>query len=200
MALSRLVYKEPIDPRMAKALSHPVRVRALAILQDREASPSEISREIGVPIVNVSHHIKVLRELGIIEQVATRHVRGAVEHRYKIVRQHIMTVDDVEASPRDGVRAFVAYVTNRAVSDLQESIESDHFAERPEVHATWTPLELDEQGWRNLHALLDETLERALAEEEAAQARLGNGQSGGPRVRSRLATFHYEAAVRPADE
>lgn len=147
--------RELLDTRAAKALSHPVRMRILRVLQEREASPSDIARALDLPIVNVSHHVKVLRELAIIEQIAVRHVRGAVEHRYRLAAH---------------------------------------------THLTWTPVQLDEQGWRNVRDRLMETLEAAIAEEAAALARLAEGRTGGPPVRAGLTMLLYETAGPPAGD
>lgn len=49
------------------------------------ASPVQISGEIGEPLGNVSYHVKILVQAGVIELAATRPVRGALEHVYKLV-------------------------------------------------------------------------------------------------------------------
>ena len=38
------------DPRYVKALSHPLRVRILAMLQERTASPSQLSEWLGATL------------------------------------------------------------------------------------------------------------------------------------------------------
>jgi DNA-binding transcriptional ArsR family regulator len=57
------------DPRLAKALAHPLRLEILRHLGDRTASPSEIAAEIGAPLTNVSYHVRKLRALGLIKLV-----------------------------------------------------------------------------------------------------------------------------------
>jgi DNA-binding transcriptional ArsR family regulator len=71
------------DPRLAKGLSHPVRVQILRILQDRIASPNDLAVEIGAPLGNVSYHVRFLARLGLIELTGTRPRRGAIEHFYR---------------------------------------------------------------------------------------------------------------------
>jgi DNA-binding transcriptional ArsR family regulator len=58
-------------------------VRALAILTEREASPSELAEELGEPLGNVSYHVRLLHELGLIDLVGTTPRRGAIEHHYR---------------------------------------------------------------------------------------------------------------------
>lgn len=72
-----------LDPRLIKALGHPVRVRALEVLNTRVASPSELAKELGEPLGNVAYHVKILEENDAIELVRTAPVRGALEHFYR---------------------------------------------------------------------------------------------------------------------
>lgn len=78
---------EPEAAVLLKAISHPVRARALAVLTQRVASPSELAAEQGVVVGDVAYHVRVLRKLGMIELVETRQVRGATQHFYRGTRQ-----------------------------------------------------------------------------------------------------------------
>ena len=64
-----------------------MRVRALAVLNQRVASPSELAAEQEAPVGDVAYHVRVLRELGMIQLVSTRQVRGATQHFYRSVAQ-----------------------------------------------------------------------------------------------------------------
>jgi len=66
-------------------VSHPVRARALAVLNQRVASPSELAAEQDAIVSDVAYHVRVLRELGMIKLVSTRQVRGATQHFYRSV-------------------------------------------------------------------------------------------------------------------
>src|SRR5690242_20802636 len=57
------------DPRVIKALTHPLRVQILRALEERTASPSELADEIGAPLGNVSYHVRQLHSLGLIKLV-----------------------------------------------------------------------------------------------------------------------------------
>ena len=48
------------DPRLVKALAHPLRVSILSALEHRIASPSELADELDVPLPNLSYHIRML--------------------------------------------------------------------------------------------------------------------------------------------
>ena len=73
------------DPRLEKALSHPLRARILADLERQTSSPRELSDELGEPLGNVSYHVRRLAGLGLVKLVKTTPRRGAVEHHYRAV-------------------------------------------------------------------------------------------------------------------
>src|SRR3954462_5029406 len=71
------------DPRYIKALSHPLRVRILAILEERTASPVQLAQLLDASLGVVSYHVRTLERFGLIKLVRTNPVRGAVEHHYR---------------------------------------------------------------------------------------------------------------------
>src|SRR4051795_9957618 len=73
------------DPRVIKALTHPLRVQILRTLEERTASPSEIADEIEAPLGNVSYHVRQLHTLGLIRLVRRTPRRGAIEHHYTAI-------------------------------------------------------------------------------------------------------------------
>ena len=74
-----------IDQRLAKALSSPLRARALALIGEGVASPKAIADELGLDVRGVAYHVRVLRKLGCIELAETQQRRGAIEHIYRVV-------------------------------------------------------------------------------------------------------------------
>ena len=53
------------DPQVAKALTHPLRVSILGILEERTASPREIADELDAPLGVVSYHVRQLARSGL---------------------------------------------------------------------------------------------------------------------------------------
>jgi DNA-binding transcriptional ArsR family regulator len=71
--------------KIAKALSHPLRIELLRTLRGRaQLSPVEYARESSEPLGNISYHVTVLREAGVIAVADTIARRGAMEHRYAL--------------------------------------------------------------------------------------------------------------------
>ncbi len=59
---------EDIDlaARSLKAMSHPIRLKILCTLSDGEASVQEIVTNVGTSQSNISQHLAILREKGIL--------------------------------------------------------------------------------------------------------------------------------------
>jgi DNA-binding transcriptional ArsR family regulator len=72
---------------LARATAHPLRVSILEILGidgGRVLSPSDLSRELQIPLSNTNYHVTELAKSGLIELVRERQVRGATEHFYRL--------------------------------------------------------------------------------------------------------------------
>lgn len=53
--------------QLLKAMSHPIRLKILCLLQDRELTVGEIREQVKTTNANVSQHLGVLRNQGIID-------------------------------------------------------------------------------------------------------------------------------------
>ncbi len=157
---------------LVKALSHPVRVKALTILSERIASPKEISEQIDVPLSNVSYHVRILEGLGLIEVLEEESVRGAVAHFYKAVERPLIDNPDWENLAPKVRSAFSGYVVETLMSDAARSLAAGVFDLREDRHLTRTPLLLDEEGWQKVADLQIKALNEILKEQVAAEARL----------------------------
>jgi DNA-binding transcriptional ArsR family regulator len=73
-----------MDHEMIRALSHPIRLEILETLQDRVASPFEISAEIGESQGVVSYHAGTLVQCGYLELVHSKARRGGIENFFAI--------------------------------------------------------------------------------------------------------------------
>lgn len=53
--------------KMLKTMAHPIRLKILCLLQDREMTVGEIHRQVQTTNANVSQHLNILRNQGIID-------------------------------------------------------------------------------------------------------------------------------------
>src|SRR5262245_6718317 len=93
------------DPAQVRAISHPLRTTVLSLLHERAATVSELAVAVERPKSTVAHHVKVLREAGLVHVVRTRRVRAIDERFYgRTARMFYVAVErsaDGEEMPRD---------------------------------------------------------------------------------------------------
>lgn len=170
-----------MDTRIAKALTHPLRVKLLAILDGSEASPNQLAKELGASLGTVSYHVRTLHEMGLLRLVREERQRGAVEHYYTAVEWSVPK-DTWGALPDPMKRAVGSSVIAQIGNEVNAAAASGGFDEPRSAHLSRSTLTLDEAGARQLaeevHALMD----RASTIEAESRERLeasGDGNSGG---------------------
>lgn len=157
---------------LVKALNHPVRVKALTILTEKIASPKEIAAQIDAPLSNVSYHVRVLDELGLVEIVEEESVRGSVAHFYTAVERPLIDNPDWEKLSPKVRSAFSGYVIETLMSDAAASLAAGVFDRREDRHLSRTSLVLDERAWRRVSEIQAKALGQILKEQAAAAERL----------------------------
>jgi DNA-binding transcriptional ArsR family regulator len=176
------------DGVLLKALAHPVRARALTVLNQRVASPSELAAEQEEAVGYVAYHVRVLHELGMIELVNTRQVRGATEHFYRSTAQPYL--DDefwgkLSIDSRTGISVANIGVLNNAI---REAFEAGTFDSRTNRHLSNVSLDLDERGWEEATHLLRTCLEGLLQIGAESEAR-----DGEPTLRATFGLMSFES-------
>lgn len=164
---------------LVKALNHPVRVKALTILTERIASPKEIADIIEAPLSNVSYHVRVLDELGLVEIMEEENVRGSVAHFYKAVKRPLIDNPDWEKLDPKVRSAFSGYVIETLMSDAAKSLAAGVFDRREDRHLSRTALLVDEKAWHRISEIQAKALDQILKEQAAAAVRLGKSDGTG---------------------
>ena len=182
------------DPRLVKALAHPLRVQILGQLQDRVASPSDLARDLEAPLGNVSYHVRILAKLELIKLVKKQPRRGAIEHMYKAVGRVRVSDRAWAQVPSIVKEAMVGSSLEQAVQYVEQAVLGDGF-ERPESHMSRQPMLLDELGWEELSRAVKDLGERAdeIGRESDARLRADGGRSNGIDVG--LVMMFFEAAA-----
>lgn len=167
------------DPRLIKALGHPVREHILAVLNERIASAREIGEEIGADVSSFYHHVEELEKLDCIERVATKRRRGANEHFFQAKRTVFFSDEAWQALPGSLKVDSMVNTFQYVLDDVVTSIEAETFVARSETHVSWTPGRFDAQGWEEATDLLRDALIGVVAIQEAAAKRLSRSQGDG---------------------
>jgi DNA-binding transcriptional ArsR family regulator len=184
------------DPRLVKALAHPLRVQILGVLEERVASPSDLSEQLGAPLGNVSYHVRTLADLGLLKLVRRRTRRGAVEHYYQARGR--ATVSDRAWSQVPSVvrRSMVGVALEQAVEDAASAAAAGGF-DGEDSSLTRHSLTLDEAGVREACDALAKLHEQLAAIQERSAER-GGGEDGGRHLG--LITMLFDASSRDASQ
>ncbi|HSS41551.1 MAG TPA: helix-turn-helix domain-containing protein [Solirubrobacterales bacterium] len=125
-----------------RVFQHPLRMQILAACHQREVTPREFAEERRLHVSNVGYHFRALHKAGYLEVARKEQARGSQRHFYRAKQRE---AGDEEGAP---------------------------MAVRPEGHLTWTPVELDEQGWKDLMEELGRAHQRSNEIEAEARERL----------------------------
>jgi DNA-binding transcriptional ArsR family regulator len=185
----------PIDQRIMKALSHPLRVRMLTLLNQKVSSPSELAEELDEPLGNVSYHMRFLADLKMVKLVRTEPRRGAVEHYYEALEPPLISDDDWAQLPAALRRSLSDSTLGNIANDLRGAAAEGGF-DRPNIHITRTALTLDEQGWEELSGALADVLERARRIQEDSNKRRKRADAAP--IPTALVLMQFEGGRAPA--
>lgn len=183
----------------AAVLAHPVRVRVLELLNERDMSPIEFCREGFAPesmdVSHVAYHFRELAEYGCLKVIEENKRRGSIEHVYRGIGRAYFS--DADWTSLDGEER--ARITKTVIQGLFARIEgavmTETFDARDDRHLSWIAMKLDDQGWREMAT----TLAAAFGEVEQirsdAEKRLADG--GGPVIPSTCAILGFESPSAP---
>jgi DNA-binding transcriptional ArsR family regulator len=179
------------DPRYVKAMSHPLRVRILAMLDERKASPNQLAGWLEASLGTVAYHVRTLLQLGLIELVDETRVRGAVEHHYRSVARPSVSADAwAQASPIAKQAAVGSSL--EVIGEYARLSAAAGGFDRSEAQLRRTLLKLDARGFSQLSKAIEKLLERAEKIEGDAAKRLGSDPQDV--VEAGLALMLFEAA------
>jgi DNA-binding transcriptional ArsR family regulator len=152
-----------IDPRILKAQSHPIRAQILNILSEGPNSPSRMHRRMEAGSLQVvCHHIKILREVGLIELVRIELRGNRKEHIYRATKRQFFTLEEwlaVDPKFRDPV---IGTILRQISDDTGRAAAEGRFSEFPDSHLSRSPIELDALGWAEVVEVLEVALKGIL--------------------------------------
>jgi DNA-binding transcriptional ArsR family regulator len=159
------------DPRFVKALGHPMRVRILALLQERTASPRELAQWLDATLGTVAYHVRALHDRGLLEPVRTTQVRGAIAHHYR-ARERPRVSDEAWAAASPLVKQAAVGATLQTTDDYARASAAVGGFDRDETLLTRTSLRLDANGWKQAAKACEQLLTSLARIEEGSDKRL----------------------------
>lgn len=185
-----------LSKRLAKAIGHDVRIDVLRILNERVASPKELAKAMDEGLSHISFHIKVLREYGCIELAKAEPRRGALEHYYRAVTPPFISDEAASKLSKAAREEISTIMLQTVIGESVSALQSGTFDSRTDRHLSWVPMMLDEEGWREIVALQEETLEKTEEIKAKNAERLsGSGEAGMSAI---AAMMGFERSKTPA--
>jgi DNA-binding transcriptional ArsR family regulator len=143
-------------------MAHPVRGRLLIAVTEKGepgASISQLAERTGESKRKVRYHLEAMLESGLVA-IASEQRRGGVVERFFRAEQHPwLTEDAFHALGEDARRQIAVELLKVVFSDVTAAVRAKSLGERP-VSLVRLPMEVDEQGWRELLAVHQEMLIR----------------------------------------
>jgi DNA-binding transcriptional ArsR family regulator len=165
--------KQLTDEALIAAMDHPTRVHIMSVLAKRVASPTEIAKELGRDLNYLSYHVRRLKELGLIELVRIERTPGGrVTGRfYRATTRTWIDSERWQRMPEETHSGITGTLLDTCNADLRAAITAGTIHGDDNVIAR-IPLTVDRPGYEEVVELLDETIQRVLAIQDRAAARM----------------------------
>ncbi|HET8672478.1 MAG TPA: winged helix-turn-helix domain-containing protein [Thermoleophilaceae bacterium] len=166
------------DTETVKALSHPLRVQILRLLEEKDMSPVEISSALGLPVNRVSYHMRQLARFDLIKLVKTTPRRGAVEHHYRLQARPRISDKAWGNVPEIVKQAMTGAAVEQILSHVHSNAATGGF-DRTDAHLSRSDVVLDERGWKEASQELERLLARLDKIHSASAERLKKADHDG---------------------
>jgi DNA-binding transcriptional ArsR family regulator len=184
--------QEPVtnitDPRWLRAISHPIRIRLLAMLDEEAASPVILASKLNQPLGTIAYHVRTLYDLGLLKLVSTRQRRGATEHYYKTTGHPASSEEAWAGLDAISKQRLLTALIAKATDYATRSAAAGGF-DAKEAHISTDALKLDREGLEQLAQESKKWLARAQEIERQSAARLGADQAAALSVGLTLMLF-----------
>jgi DNA-binding transcriptional ArsR family regulator len=189
--------EELIDSRLAKAISHPLRVRIMVELDRGPMSPAEFAAQFGGNLENVAYHFRTLLKCDCVRICGERPRRGAIEHFYESTRRALFSEAEFSALPASVKSGMSASTLSTFMDRAAEALMTNKLDSHETRHLTWQPLTLDEQGFETVMARMEEMFRWLPIEQMAAKERMK--LSGEAPLNATVALFGFESPMPERD-
>lgn len=166
----------PYTLRVAKLMADELRMKIVMELNMREMSPKGFHDEFGGgSISRVSRAFDLLAEFGWLRQTRTEtggKRRGAVEHFYRATQPAVFYDEAWSPLPKSMKEMISGGIFEELVERIKEAMEAGTIDAREDRHFSWMPLRLDQQGWEDVIAKVDDLFHWLFEEQEEANLRM----------------------------
>lgn len=193
------------DKDRFEALHHPWRIRILDVLAERDMSVAQFvdegliaelaSMDRHLAISKLAYHFRVLRNAGVLEVVEQHPRRGSTELVCRASARVLITDEQWGTLQPEERERLTEFVLHELIARAESAVQHDTFDSRPDRHLSWVAMEVDEQGWSEVAAVLNGALTAVMEINREAKQRLE--ASGERPIRSTWGQLHFESPPLP---
>ena len=194
-----------VDPRLARILLHPLRLKLIGVLRE-PASATEAALRLGLPRQRVNYHVRALARAGFLRKAGRQRKRNMVEQRYVATARGYVLAPEVlgpvgasAGAVEDALSAsYLLALTARTQSELLRSVRAAQAAgKRLATLGLESALRFESAEQRAAFTqALEQALVNVLARHTAPDSR--DGGVPGPGRRYRLVLGCYPLADEDA--
>jgi DNA-binding transcriptional ArsR family regulator len=168
-----------LGDQLALVISSEKTVKVLIDLVERAGSASEIGKRLGLPTPTVSHHIRKLKKLRLIEMIDEDQSGRAIRRTYRAVVRPVISTKDWEKLSLEERQKHSIWIVQLILRDAGISFDAALFDSLPNTHLSRTPVVVDVEGLSEISAIQTRAL-NAIIEVEATSAErmIDNGDPG----------------------
>lgn len=181
--------EQKLNELLGRLISSEITVKVLVVLVERAASPKEIASRLGLKVPTVSHHVRKLLRMELIELVEEREVRGAIQHVYRAVVRPIVSTEEWEKLSVAQRQRVSLWIVQMILLDAAKSFDAGTFDSHSNRHLSRTPLVVDEQGLDEVAEIQNKALDDIIQVEAASAERMVHSDETGVNLISAMMCF-----------
>lgn len=164
-----------MDPKLAKALSHPLRAEVFGLLVAERASPRQIAKTLACETKCAFYHVGVLCDLGCLQSAGTRPSQdGGTESFYEaspIAVAEYMLQKLPPSEPGSSSAAILRQIIEEGVAALNADT-----LDVPDSRLGCITATFDQEGFKKVSAILGEAVAAVVQTYRESRARLERGE------------------------
>lgn len=169
-----------LDEQLSLVIANEITVKALIYLVERAGSPKEVADSLGLDTPKVSHHVKKLERLSLVELIEEREVGGAIQHIYRAVIRPIVSDKEWAKLGVEERQRYSVWIVQMILADAAMSFAANLFDADPRRHLSRTPLLVDAEGLGEVAEIQNEALDRYFDVEAISTQR--SAKTGNPTI------------------
>jgi DNA-binding transcriptional ArsR family regulator len=143
--------RKRIEDAVQYALSHKARVEILILLNEASYTIGELADLTGIPLTNVSNHIRRMHEDGSVEVARSEERRGTNIYWYRAVELPCYTKEEAEALTEMQRQVTAGLVVQSGTAEVMAALRKGTLAD-PRTMLSWDWYNVDAKGRKELEA------------------------------------------------